>query len=146
MSGKELEARAGKEAILALITFAIICLLVALLSGCGTTSTVTTYDKDGKIQTIEYVDADIVGSIMQSTKDKSVFVWESGWLFYIKGSPGTYENPTPTLVLLGGKIDKGYASIHKDHLKLNFSGLAKVIEATNKTLTISPQGATEVTK
>ncbi len=143
MSGKELEARARKEAVLALITFAIICLLVALLSGCGTTSTVTTYDTDGKIQTIEYVDADIVGSIMQSTKDKSVFVWESGWLFYIKGSPGTYENPTPTLVLLGGKIDKGYISIHKDHQNTNFTGLAKVIEATNKTLSISANGASE---
>lgn len=118
-------------------------MMVVFLAGCGTLSTVTTYDSDGKIQTVEYVDADTVGSIMQSTKDKSIFIWESGWMFYLKGSPGTYENPTPTIVMFGGKIDKGYASIHKDHQDMNFAGLASVVEATNKTLTISPQGATE---
>lgn len=124
--------------------FMFVCVAVALLCGCGTTSyKVTTMDDKGTTQTVEFVDADVVGSIMQSTQDKSVFIWESGWLFYIKGSPATYDNPTPTLVLLGGKLDKGYISIHKDHQKVNFSGLAKVIEATNKSLNVSASGASE---
>jgi hypothetical protein len=120
----------------------IILLLAFLMSGCVTRSTVTTYDKDGKITTITEVTSDVVDKITQSTKDKTVIIWEDGWLAYVSASPGTVEDPTPHGKIWGGRLSKGYMSIHKDHnvKDFNWEGLAKVIASTRGNLTIGPTG------
>jgi uncharacterized protein YceK len=142
MSIIELEKQAQIKAAGFIIVIALI-VAACLLSGCGTVYNVTTYDKDGKIATVENVDADIIGSIVQSTKNKTLIVWHTGWAVGIHASPGTYEDPTPTLKILAGKFDDGYISICKDQVGLNWDGIAATIEATNKSLSVSPTGVAE---
>lgn len=120
----------------------IAVLAVAMLAGCSSTK-IWTFDKDGKAVKYEEINTDIAGSIVQSTKEKTVIMWESGWAAYFTASPGTMEDPTPTVKGFGGKIDKGYIGVHKDHANANFEGMAKVIAATSKTLGVSAQGITE---
>lgn len=127
-----------RKAMLMVLTVA----MVGFLTGCSSMK-MTTYDKDGKIVSIEEVSTDIAGSIVQSTKDKTVIMWESGWCAYFTASPGTMEDPTPTVKGFGGKVDKGYIGVYKDHANANFDGLAKVIAATSKTIGVSAQGITE---
>jgi hypothetical protein len=120
--------------------------LLLILNGCGTLYNLTTYDKDGKIQTVESVNADIIGSVVQSTKNKITIVWGSGWAFYVSASPGTMQDPTPTGKIFGGKYDDGYISIPKDFPDvkgINWQGIAEVIASTNKSLSISATGANE---
>ena len=109
---------------------------VMLVSGCTSTK-ITTYDKAGNIVTIEEATSDIVDKITQSTKDKTLVIWESGWVVYASVSPGTQDDPSPHGKVFGGKVDKGYISIHKDHQKIDFEGLAKVIAATSKSLNVN---------
>lgn len=126
------------------LMFMFACVLVALLCGCGTTSKVWEFDKDGKAISYTETDADIVGSIIEATKNKTIIAWHSGWVFGVSGSPGTYEDPTPHVKLLCGKHDDGYISI-KDSGKdtYDWKNIAKVIEATNKSLNVSATGAKE---
>ena len=112
-------------------------------SGCVTSSTITTYDADGKIIKIEKATSDIVDKITQSTKDKTLIIWEDGWLAYLSISPGTTDDPTPHAKMWGGKLSKGYISIHKDMKDINWDGISKVISATSKNLSITPKGINE---
>jgi len=120
----------------------ILAAIAIFATGCSSTK-IWTFDKDGKAVSYEERNTDIAGSIVESTKDKTVIMWESGWAAYFTASPGTMEDPTPTVKGFGGKIDKGYIGVHKDHANANFDGMAKVIAATSKTLGVSAQGITE---
>lgn len=130
-----------KSRIVAMIVIGMI--VIAIMAGCSTPSTITTYDKDGKIVTVENADRDAVDKITASTKDKTIIVWRSGWLFFLRTSMATLQNPTPTGEISGGKVDEGYMSVHKDHKDVNWDGVAKVIAATNKNLSVTTSGITE---
>ena len=124
----------------------LLVLSVLILAGCGTTSNVTTYDKDGKITVVENVDADIIGSIVQSTKNKSLIVWHTGWAFGLSISPGTLEDPTPTAKIICGKFNDGYIAMLKDQQGFAWTDVAKAIAATNSNLSATEGGVTETAK
>lgn len=110
--------------------------VVVTIAGCSSTI-VYEFDKDGKVVRKTETSTDIVGSIAQSTKDKTLVIWRNGWAGYLSVSPGTQEDPSPHGKIFVGKTDGGYISIHKDHQKLDFEGVAEVIRSTNSDLAIS---------
>lgn len=117
-------------------------LSLTLLTGCftGTTSTITEYDiATGKITKVTNNGESVIKSVANSTKDKSVITWESGWLAYISASTSTAEDPTPTFKMGVGKTDKGAITIHQKHKNIA-SVLPAVIQATRDNLTVSPDG------
>ena len=117
-------------------------LSLTLLTGCftGTTSTVTEYDiATGKITKVTNTGESVIKSVANSTKDKSVITWESGWLAYISASTSTAEDPTPTFKMGVGKTDKGAITIHQKHKDIA-SVLPAVIQATRDNLTVTPDG------
>lgn len=117
-------------------------LSLTLLTGCftGTTSTITEYDiATGKITKVTNTGESVIKSVANSTKDKSVITWESGWLAYISASTSTAEDPTPTFKMGVGKTDKGAITIHQKHKNIA-SVLPAVIQATRDNLTVTPDG------
>lgn len=113
-----------------------------LLTGCftGTTSTVTEYDTaTGKIVKVTETGESVVKSITQATKDKTCIAWESGWAAYISASTATTEDPTPTVKMGVGKVDKGAISLHPEHKDIQ-TVLPAIIQATRDNLTVSPDG------
>ena len=129
------------KALNVLIGLCVLC----LFAGC-TTSTLTTYDKEGNIVSVQQASSDIVDKITQSTKDKTVIAWSSGWAGYLSVSMSTEEDPTPTGKIFAGKVDRGYMSIHKDQKDLNWDGIAKAISATSKSLGVSSPSIGGVTE
>lgn len=97
-----------------------ICFLV---SGCltGTTETSTTiteFDTNGKVTKTTVTNAStesIVSSVMESTKEKSLVVWDNSFKAYLSVSWGDTSTPTPHVDMGIGKNDKGYFSLHKNH-------------------------------
>jgi len=122
----------------------ILTALAIFATGCSSTK-IWTYDKDGKIATYQETNTDIAGSITLSTKDKTIIATKNGWAAYGSVSMSTTDDPTPTGKFWGGKYNDFYVSIHKDHVgkDMDWAGLAKVIAASNKSLTISTNGAGE---
>lgn len=117
-----------------------------LLTGCftGTTSTVTEYDTaTGKIAKITETGESVVKSITQATKDKTCIAWESGWAAYISASTATTEDPTPTVKMGVGKVDKGAISLHPEHKDIQ-TVLPAIIQATRDNLTVSVDGVQTV--
>lgn len=118
------------------------CGCVVLLTGCftGTTSTVTEYDTaTGKIAKITETGESVVKSITQATKNKTCIAWESGWAAYISASTATTEDPTPTVKMGVGKVDKGAISLHPEHKDIQ-TVLPAIIQATRDNLTVSTDG------
>lgn len=112
---------------------------VVIVCGCtATQSTVTEYDKDGKVVKTTVTSESVVSTLTKSTKDKTVIAWESGWAAYISASTATQEDPTPTVKLFAGKTDKGIISAHKD--QRSWEKLAEVIRATKYDLEVSATG------
>lgn len=97
-----------------------ICFLV---SGCltgttETTTTITEFDTDGKVTKTTVTNAStesIVSSVMDSTKEKSLVVWDNSFKAYLSVSWGDTSTPTPHVDMGIGKNDKGYFSLHKNH-------------------------------
>ena len=87
------------------------------LTGCfaPTRSTMTEYDAEGRIIRRTESSESIVKTVVESTKDKSVVVWDNSWLAYLAVTTSTVEDPTPTMRMGVGRADKGAATIHKDH-------------------------------
>ena len=121
---------------------AAFCML--FLPGCftGTTATITEYDiATGKVVKVTQTGESVIKSVTESTKDKSVITWESGWNAYIHASTATAESPTPTFKMGVGKTDKGAITIHKNHKDFK---VAEIIKATRSDVTVSPtSGVTE---
>jgi hypothetical protein len=117
--------------------------ILAGTSGClsSTASTVTEYNAEGKVVRITQNSESILKSVTESTKDKTCIVWESGWAAYISASAATTEDPTPTVKMGVGKVDKGAISLHKDHKELQ-NNLPAVIHATRDDLSVSVDGVT----
>ncbi len=117
---------------------AVAALAMVVLSGCtATKSTVTEFDKDGKVVKTTVTSESVVSTLTKSTKDKTVIAWESGWAAYISASTATQEDPTPTVKMFAGKTDKGIISAHKDQ---NWEKLPDVIMATKYELNVSAAG------
>jgi hypothetical protein len=117
----------------------LVLILAAALCGCtATQSTVTEYDKDGKVVKTTVTSESVVSTLTKSTKDKTVIAWESGWAAYIAASAATQEDPTPTVKLFAGKTDKGIISAQKD--QASWDKISEVIRATKYELSVSATG------
>lgn len=118
---------------------------VFVLTGCfsPTSATVTEYNADGKVMKVTATSESVIKSITDSTKDKTLVVWESGWLAYLSASTATTEDPTPTFKIGAGKVDKGAISLHKDHKDMN---IADVIKSTRSDLEVTTTGVAEKKK
>ena len=125
------------EKIKALIIFGIATLMLVLLAtGCtSTTSTILEYDETGNLVKRTESSESVIKTVTDSTKNKSVIVWEDGWAAYISVSSGTTEDPTPHGKLFAGKVNKGAISILPDQTAL--PGIAKIIQATKSDITAS---------
>ncbi len=125
------------EKIKPLIIFGIATLMLVLLAtGCtSTTSTILEYDETGNLVKRTESSESVIKTVTDSTKNKSVIVWEDGWAAYISVSSGTTEDPTPHGKLFAGKVNKGAISILPDQTAL--PGIAKIIQATKSDITAS---------
>lgn len=124
------------------VCFCFSAFMLVLCCGCfsGTESFITEYSADGKIIKTIQTSESVIKSVTASTKDKSVFTWESGWVAYLHATTATAENPTPTVKIGAGKVDKGAISLHKDHKDIS---IPDVIKSTRSDLEVSTTGLTE---
>ena len=123
-----------------LFTLILPVLAMFVFTGCASTqSTITEYDASGNILKKTETSESVISSVMKSTKNKSVVMWEDGWAGYISISSGTTEDPTPHGKLFAGKVNKGAVSILPD--QKNVIGIAKIIQATKSDLSVSFDGA-----
>lgn len=116
--------------------------LCLVLTGCGTVTETLTY-QDGKLIKSEKVDADIIGSVMQSTKDKTVIIVRRGWACGFEVSPGTPDEPTAHIKFVAGKYYDLWMSILPSMAGANWTGIASAINATDAPLTASTSGVSE---
>lgn len=125
------------EKIKALIIFGIATLMLVLLAtGCtSTASTILEYDETGNLVKRTESSESVIKTVTDSTKNKSVIVWEDGWAAYISVSSGTTEDPTPHGKLFAGKVNKGGISMLPNQTGL--AGIAKIIQATKSDITAS---------
>lgn len=126
------------KSLLSFIVLAVLLLMVGF--GCATAqTTICEFDKDGKITKKTVTgERDAIDKITASTKNKTVIAWTDGWLAYLVVSIATPENPTPTAKMGAGKVAKGLITILPG--QQNVAEIAKIIEATKTTLTVSTKG------
>lgn len=123
-----------------LFTLILSAFIMFVLTGCAATqSTITEFDASGNILKKTETSESVISSVVKSTKNKSVVMWEDGWAGYISISSGTTEDPTPHGKIFAGKINKGAVSILPD--QKNVVGIAKIIQATKSDLSVSFDGA-----
>ena len=123
-----------------LFTLILPVLAMFVFTGCASTqSTITEFDASGNILKKTETSESVISSVVKSTKNKSVVIWEDGWAGYISVSSGTLDDPTPHGKIFAGKINKGAVSILPD--QKNVVGIAKIIQATKSDLSVSFDGA-----
>lgn len=123
-----------------LFTLILPVLAMFVFTGCASTqSTITEYDASGNILKKTETSESVISSVVKSTKNKSVIIWEDGWAGYISVSSGTMDDPTPHGKIFAGKVNKGAVSILPDQSGL--PGIAKIIQATKSDLSVSFDGA-----
>ena len=123
--------------------FTLILPAVALFvfTGCAATqSTITEYDASGNLIKKTETSESVISSVVKSTKNKSVIMWEDGWAGYISISSGTTEDPTPHGKIFAGKINKGAVSLLPNQSGL--PGIARIIQATKSDLSVNSNGMT----
>jgi len=123
------------------LRLAIPMIAAFLLSGCmigGGTTTIKELDKDGKVIKETVQKKPFVGYITDSTKDKTLIVWTSGWVAEVSAAFMNADDPTPHVKIYAGKLDKGIISAKPD--TQNWDGIAKAIVATKQDLNISLAG------
>lgn len=114
------------------ITFAV-TVIAALFAGCTSTrSTVTEYDVAGNIVKTTVSSESVISSVVDSTKNKTVVMWEDGWAAYVSVSSGTTEDPTPHGKIFAGKVNKGAISMLPGQQGL--PGIARIVQATKSDL------------
>ena len=115
--------------------------LSVLLTGCmvgGGTTTVKEFDADGKLTKETVSKKPFVGYITDSTKDKTLVVWTSGWVGELSVALMTSEDPTPHFKIYAGKLDKGIISAKPD--TKDWEGISKAILATKQDVNVSLSG------
>ena len=119
----------------------LLAITLFVLTGCAATqSTITEYDASGNILKKTETSESVISSVVKSTKNKSVIMWEDGWAGYISVSSGTLDDPTPHGKIFAGKINKGAVSLLPN--QKNVVGIAKIIQATKSDLSVGLDGAT----
>lgn len=103
---------------------------VVLLTGCAISrSTITEYDAEtGAVIKKTESSESLIKTVTESTKNKTVIVWEDGWAGYISVSPGTTEDPSPHGKIFVGKVNKGALSILPNQQGL--TAIPGIVQAT----------------
>ena len=110
--------------------------LGVLLSACASTgSTIYTYDSDGRVTQKTVTSESVIKTVTDSTKNKSVVMWEDGWAAYMSVSSGTLEDPTPHGKIFMGKVNKGAVSLLPNQNGL--TGISRIIQATKNDVSAS---------
>ena len=131
---KHIEPTAAVVLVLALLAGALIA---AICAGCtATESVIREYDAEGNLLKKTYTSESLVKDITESTKNKTLVVWENGWAAYLSASTATHDDPTPTGKMWAGKASKGVISAIPD--QQNWDGIAATITATREDLRVSP--------
>ncbi len=100
---------------------------VATLTGCtGTGTTITEYDSEGRVVKVTQTSESVVSSVVASTKDKIVAVYDNSFLAYVSASTATTEDPTPHVKFGIGQADKGMLTMPKE---CDQQYASKIIEA-----------------
>lgn len=117
----------------------LVAVFSLFLTACfaPTQTTVSEYNAEGKLVKTTVTSQSVIKSVVESTKDKSLITWQSGWAAYMSASTATTEDPTPTFKIGAGKIDKGMITLHKDHKDLN---VPEIIKSTRSQLTVATTG------
>ena len=119
-----------------LILFFMFSFLSVLLSACASTSsTILEYDAAGKVVKRTETSESVIKTVTDSTKNKSVVMWEDGWAAYLSVSSGTLEDPTPHGKIFMGKINKGAISLLPNQNGL--TGISRIIQATKNDVSAS---------
>lgn len=120
--------------------FSFLFPLFSFLTGClsPTQSTITEFDREGRIIKTTVSSESVIKTLTDSTGNKTVIAWESGWMAYISMSTATTEDPTPTVKMFAGKADKGLISALPG--QKNWNGIAQAILATKQDLMITTEG------
>ena len=99
-----------------LILFFLVSSLCVLLSACASTSsTILEYDASGNVVKRTETSESVIKTITDSTKGKTIIVWDNSWLAGISASTATAEDPTPTVKILVGRNDKGFINVLPQH-------------------------------
>ena len=115
--------------------------LAMFCTGCAfgsATSTVTEYDVEGRITRRTESKQPVSQILTESTKNKTVVLWESGWTAGISCAVASAEDPTPHIRIYAGKADKGMISALPQ--QENWDGIAKTVLMTKQDLNISLAG------
>lgn len=120
-------------------------LAAVCLAGClsATQSTIKEFDASGNLTKETVTSESVVKNLVESTKNKTVIMWESGWMAYMAASTATTEDPTPTVKMFAGKADKGVISAMPN--QQDWNGIADVIRATKSDLAVSVTGMKSTT-
>ena len=113
--------------------------IAAVVSGCASTgSTILEFDAAGNVVTETRTSESVLHTLVSSTKEKSVVMWEDGFTAYISVSGGTVNDPTPHGKIFTGKTNKGFISVHPT--QQGVAGIAKTIQATKNDLHVNLEG------
>ena len=124
-------------AVVIVLTLLVGLLIAAICAGCTATETVIReYDAEGNLVKKTYTSESLVKDITESTKNKTLVVWENGWAAYLSASTATNDDPTPTVKMWAGKAAKGVISALPE--QQNWEGIAATITATREDLRVSP--------
>ncbi len=118
----------------------LFALLAFALSACGTltnTSTITELDASGRAIRTTVTNEAVASKLMESTKDKTVVLWDNSFLAYVSASTATVDDPTPTVRMGLGRADKGLMTIHKGHNLKYAPDIIKSIRAGTISLTLT---------
>ncbi len=120
------------------------CGISLVLVGClsGSESTVLEFRTDGSVERQTVTRESVLKPLTESTRNKTVLAWESGWTAYLSASTATEEDPTPHVKMFAGKQDKGLLSALPS--QQDWSGLAEVVRATRQGLSLSGGGIATV--
>ncbi len=115
-----------------------------MTAGCfaPTRSTTTIYREDGSIEQVIQSSESVVKTLSESTKNKTVIAWQSGWMAYASVSIATTQDPTPGAKIFAGKSDSGVISTLPN--QKNWDGIARTIQATRQDLTVGADGISSV--
>lgn len=115
--------------------------LTQILCGCAagtSTSTVIEYDADGRIIRKTESAESLAKAITDSTRNKTLVLWESGWTAGISGGVASADDPTPHVRIFAGKADKGMVSALPN--QTGWDGIANAILMTKQDLNVGLTG------